>query len=442
MKIPDYLHSKLLHYKNNDQVFQKTYDTVHELTRVLTDTEVNAYDITDKNQIENLMTTNADYICDMIIPLVNFTIQKFPESVFTPKAILNKALIIYNSGDLINSENLLKDYVIKYPTEITVTQALLTLKEIAIEKNSVEEFSIWLKSNGLSSISELEIEKASIDAIEILLNQKKEKQLKKSLEDYIANYPNGLDVKRISYLLGEILYKGKKWDESILNFKRVVSGPRNIYSEKSIVRICQSFIELDKNFEATVFLQRLEKSAEANENLIYAVSNLMRIYYEEKKYDKAIIYGEKLITIKNINKRVKSDAYLFIARSSINLGNRKKALMAYKKLENDSSRELVVEALYYRALDSFDNKDYLNSNLIIEKISSEFSGYKKWTGKSLLLMSKNFYQLGDPFQATFILESVIENFDQMPNIVDEAKKNLLYINQIESEKNSSVEIND
>ena len=372
----------------------------------------------------------------------NFTIKKFPKSVFIPKAILNKALIIYNNGDLFNSENLLKDYVIKYPTEITVTQALLTLKEIAIEKNSVEEFSIWLKSNGLSSISELEIEKASIDAIEILLNQKKEKQLKKSLEDYIANYPNGLDVKRISYLLGEILYKGKKWDESILNFKRVVSGPRNIYSEKSIVRICQSFIELDKNFEATVFLQRLEKSAEANENLIYAVSNLMRIYYEEKKYDKAIIYGEKLITIKNINKRVKSDAYLFIARSSINLGNRKKALTAYKKLENDSSRELVVEALYYRALDSFDKKDYLNSNLIIEKISNEFSGYKKWTGKSLLLMSKNFYQLGDPFQATFILESVIENFDQMPSIVDEAKKNLLYINQIESEKNSSVEIND
>ena len=79
---------------------------------------------------------------------------------------------------MFNSENLLKDYVIKYPTEITVTQALLTLKEIAIEKNSVEEFSIWLKSNGLSSISELEIEKASIDAIEILLNQKKRKTAK------------------------------------------------------------------------------------------------------------------------------------------------------------------------------------------------------------------------------------------------------------------------
>ena len=78
---------------------------------------------------------------------------------------------------------------------------------------------------------------------------------------------------------------------------------------------------------------------------------------------------------------------------------------------------------------------------IEEKISNDFSGYKKWTGKSLLLMSKNFYQLGDAFQATFILESVIENFGQMPDIVEEAKKNLLQIKKIESKKNSSVEIN-
>ena len=119
---------------------------------------------------------------------------------------------------------------------------------------------------------------------------------------------------------------------------------------------------------------------------------------------------------------------------------KKKALNAYIELENDSNREFAVEALYYRALDYFDKKDYLNSNLVIEKISNEFSGYKKWTGKSLLLMSKNFYQLGDPFQASFILESVIENFTQIQDIVDEAKNELVKIRQIESKKNSSIDI--
>ena len=101
-------------------------------------------------------------------------------------------------------------------------------------------------------------------------------------------------------MLGEILYSNKKWDESILNFKKVISGPRNNYSEKSIVRICQSLIELDNNSEATIFLEKLENSAEENENLIYAVSNLMKILYEEKNYSKAVIYGEKLISFKKI----------------------------------------------------------------------------------------------------------------------------------------------
>ena len=371
----------------------------------------------------------------------NLIIEKFPKSIFVPKVFLNKGLILYNNGDLKNSESLLREYVKRFPTEITVTQALSILKEIAVEKNSVEEFSIWIKSNGLSSVSELEIEKASISAIELLKDQKKEKQLKKALEDYITNYPNGLDIKKMSFLLGEILYANKKWNQSILNFKRVVFGPRNEYSEKSIVRICQSLLELDNTSEATTFLERLEKSAEAKENLIYAVSNLMKIYYNDKKYNKATLYGEKLTSFNEVDNRIKSDAYLFIARSSISLGNKKKALNAYKKLENDSNKEFAVEALYYRAMDNFDNKEYLNSNLIIEKISNEFSGYKKWTAKSLLLMSKNFYQLGDAFQASFILESVIENFSHMPDIVDNAKNELTKIKRIESEKNSSVEIN-
>ena len=166
----------------------------------------------------------------------------------------------------------------------------------------------------------------------------------------------------------------------------------------------------------------------------------MRIYYEKKDYGKAVNYGNKLLSLKNINNKVKTEANLFIARSSINLGDKKRALDAYIKLENDSNKEFAVEALYFKALDYFDKKDYLNSNLVIEKISNEFNGYKKWTGRSLLLMSKNFDQLGDPFQASYILESVIENFTQMPDIVDEAKNELLKIRQVESKKNSSIDI--
>ena len=67
---------------------------------------------------------------------------------------------------------------------------------------------MWIKSS-VSSISELEIEKATIDAIDILVSQK-EKATQKALEDYIVNYPNGLDQKNV-LPAREILYSNEKW---------------------------------------------------------------------------------------------------------------------------------------------------------------------------------------------------------------------------------------
>jgi hypothetical protein len=53
-------------------------------------------------------------------------------------------------------------------------------------------------------------------------------------------------------------------------------------------------------------------------------------------------------------------------------------------------------------------------------------------------MAQNFYALGDAFQATYILDSVIANFVQFPAIVDEAKRELTRIKAKEAERNASV----
>jgi hypothetical protein len=37
-------------------------------------------------------------------------------------------------------------------------------------------------------------------------------------------------------------------------------------------------------------------------------------------------------------------------------------------------------------------------------------------------MAKNFYGLKDSFQATYILDNVIENFTDFPDVISEAKK--------------------
>ena len=53
-------------------------------------------------------------------------------------------------------------------------------------------------------------------------------------------------------------------------------------------------------------------------------------------------------------------------------------------------------------------------------------------------MAKNFDGLKDSFQATYILESVIKNFTQYPDVVEEAKAELDTIRAQEAKTNSSI----
>jgi hypothetical protein len=54
-------------------------------------------------------------------------------------------------------------------------------------------------------------------------------------------------------------------------------------------------------------------------------------------------------------------------------------------------------------------------------------------------MAKNFYALGDAFQANYILESVISNFTEFNDVVEEAQIELDKIKTEEAKTNSSIE---
>ena len=75
---------------------------------------------------------------------------------------------------------------------------------------------------------------------------------------------------------------------------------------------------------------------------------------------------------------------------------------------------------------------------VVQKLASDYASYKEWGGKGLILMAKNYYELDDAFQATYILESVISNFDGFPDIVTEASNELDIIKGKEAQRNSSV----
>ena len=141
-----------------------------------------------------------------------------------------------------------------------------------------------------------------------------------------------------------------------------------------------------------------------------------------------------------IESTIKSDAHIIIARSAIKTGDQNKAREAYLEVLTSASGKFAAEAWYYDAYFKHQAQQYKSSNSSIQKLAKEYPGFKYFGAKGLLLMAKNFYQLNDAFQATYILESIINNFTEYPEIIEEATSDLASIKMEESKTNESIKI--
>ena len=202
----------------------------------------------------------------------------------------------------------------------------------------------------------------------------------------------------------------------------------------------QALVQLEQKEKALPFWEKLVEIAQFEENKRYAQFNLMQYAFEAKNMELATRYAEEILTLTKLEERVKWDAYYILAKASQERKDLPKAAAAFKQLEKAPQGERAVEALYFDALQKYNKLQFADSNKVIENIAQNYGGYPRWGAKSLLLMSKNFYQLDDAFQATYILESIIENFNQFPEIVKEAKKDIENIKMVEAKNNASISI--
>ena len=224
--------------------------------------------------------------------------------------------------------------------------------------------------------------------------------------------------------MAQLLYAEGSESKSVPNYEYVISQPRCEYTEQSLVRLAQIFLK-DKNCDKGIpVLVRIENEADFPQNKTFAQANLMKCYYEKKDYPNSVVYADKVLANPKAEENVKSDAQIIVARSAMQSGDEAKAKTAYAKLLTVSKGELAAEALYYDAY--FKNKDgkFEISNTAIQKLAKNYSSYRYFGAKGLVLMAKNYYGLKDSYQATYVLDNVIENFTDYSDVVEEAKTEL------------------
>ena len=95
----------------------------------------------------------------------------------------------------------------------------------------------------------------------------------------------------------------------------------------------------------------------------------MNAYYKSNDFNKALDVVQKVLEIKQLNSKIKWDAYDILAHASLKINDSLSAKKAFKVLEKSPVDELAAEAYYFDAYHFFLIKDYKKSNEIIADLS-------------------------------------------------------------------------
>lgn len=366
-------------------------------------------------------------------------IRDVPRSSYVPKALLKQGLIYYNGNQGDRALSKFKKVVAEYPGTDEAIQAVNTARLIYVDLGRTNEYASWVKGLSFVDVSDADLDNTAFEAAEKQFVENNDNGAISGFEKYLNEFPNGLHALKSHFHLAQLYFKKGNKDATIPHYEFVLQQDRTEFTEQALARLSQVYLENRKYEKAIPVLERLESDADYPQNIIFAQSNLMKSYYQLLNYQKTIEYADKVLANPKIQNDVKSDAKIFTARAAFKTVDMQRAKRAYAEVQKIATGELAAEALYYNAY--FKNLDgnYKVSNETIQKLSKYFPGYRLYGSKGLVLMAKNFYGLKDAYQATYILESVIKNFTDFPEVIDEAQTELRKIKAEEAKTNSSIQ---
>ncbi|MCH4551342.1 tetratricopeptide repeat protein [Aestuariibaculum lutulentum] len=365
--------------------------------------------------------------------------SEYRMSSFVPKSLLRQGLVYYNGNQNEQALTKFKKVAAEYEGAPEAVQAVATARLIYIDMGRVDEYASWVKTLNYVEVTDADLDNATYEAAEKQYLDNNADKAIKQFNGYLNQFPNGLHVLQSHFYVAQLYYKQNLSANAAPHYEYVVGVPQNEFTEVALSRLSQYYLEQKDWNKAMPLLERLESEASLPQNVVFAQSNLMKANYQLEHYNEAVSYAEKVLSNSKIDNKIQGDAHIIIARSAMKTGNEAKAKTAYAQVEAVATGETAAEALYYNAYFKNKSGSYEASNVAVQKLAKDYSGYKYYSAKGLVLMAKNFYQLNDAFQATYILESVIENFKEFDDVAEEASKELRAIKANEAKTNSSVQ---
>lgn len=356
-----------------------------------------------------------------------YVAKTFPKSVYASRALLKQGLIYYNDGNNANALEKLKFVVSSYGGTAEALEALATISNIYVEMNDINAFAGYVKTVPNAKFGEKDRDSLLFISAEKRYLAGDCQGAKPGLEEYLKS-DGGRFMVNASYYLGDCLFNDGKYDDALVRFEAVIKQPQGIFSETAYSKAAAIAYQKKDYSRSLSYYEELEKLSSNKSSVLEAELGIMRSAYGVEDYEKSSNYARKLMANDKVTEELLEESHLVLGKAAYMADNYKLAMTELKIARQLSKGELGAEAGYLMALIQFKDKKYNDAEKAAFDVINSYIDYEYWRVESFILLADVYMAMGNRFQATQTLQSVVDNCE-IEELKTEAENRLNEINK-------------
>ena len=367
-------------------------------------------------------------------------ISNHKNSPLAASAYLNLGLIADNKQDFEQALHYFKSLVDLYPGTQEAISAVQTARNTFISLGRVKEYGQWVNALDFVSVEDAVLDQATFESAKQAYTLGNHSLSIQRFDAYLENYPQGRYTLEAHYFLSEIYWRKQNAVQAMIHADPVINADENpSYVIPTLIRVARHYLSIQEYETAEPYLRQLLDQPLDGDQRTFALSNLMQISSEDKRWQRTNDYAQALADhlTADGDAALLSQARLNAAWSYFELGAYELSREQYQGLEEIAQGQYGAQFALAQAYFAHLDKDYAGSNVLIQNLAQNYANYGHYATRGLLLMAANFEALSDPFQAQFILENIRDNVRDFPELQQEA---IARLSEMERQENSGLNI--
>lgn len=357
-------------------------------------------------------------------------VKNYPESSLARKGGIQLGLIYFNANKPEKAAEAYKYVISKYPGTEEAKVALQDLKSVYIDLNDINSFADYVNSLG----GNIHLEVSEQDSLTYLAAEKlfmrgDNDGARRSMQNYLQQYPKGAFSSNANFYLGSIAFSQKNYDEAETFFDSVINSGDMKFMEEAVAR--KSEIQYNRKDYAAALetFRRLQKIAENPDNKEAASLGVMRCALQIGDGKEALSAANDLLKNQKVSPEIAAEARYVRAKAYMDSKNEEKALADLKILAEDTRTVHGAEARYLLAQLYYDSHEDKKAEKVLEDFAKNGTPHQYWLARGFILWADIYIRQGDDVQARVYLNSLKNNYQGDDDIAAMIEDRLAKINQ-------------